>query len=229
MQDIERKIIKSLKLSRGAGTKEEAQNAFVHAQRIAVQYGIDLESLGELPPAANRKIIEKEVRTNSLSSWWRESLAELIAKNFKCNFYRSARGTRNGKAFYALVLVGFEGEIEIASAVYDHAERSIMFFAREYIRKQGRRIRADNKKKYRDEYIKGYIDGLSWKFAQQVKTNGWELAIVVDQILIDTVNTKPGMGSFTIARPEFISQSLAAYNAGHRQGIEYVHPKSLLK
>ncbi|MGM1023496.1 MAG: DUF2786 domain-containing protein [Bacillota bacterium] len=229
MSDIERKIAKALNLSKGAGTAEEAQNAFLNAQRLAIQHGIDLDSLGELPPAAQREIVYREVKPEGLSSWWREDLTRIIAKNFKCNWYRSWRGERSGKKFYAHMLVGFAEDIEIAAAVHAHAEKAIMHHAREYIKKQGRRIKSENKAKYRDEYIRGFMDGLRWKFDQQVKTNGWELAIIVDPILIDEVNNMPGMGTFTIAMPEIVSQTRAAYNNGHKQGSDYAYPAGSLK
>ncbi|MFB5678791.1 DUF2786 domain-containing protein [Paenibacillus terreus] len=229
MNDVERKIAKALKLSKGAGTAEEAQSAFLNAQRLAIQHGIDLEALGELPPAAQREIVYREVKSEGLSSWWREDLTRIIAKNFKCNWYRSFRGERGGKKFYAHMLVGFAEDIEIADAVHHHAEKAIMHHAREYIKKQGKRIKPENRPKYRDEYIRGFLDGLRWKFDQQVKANGWELAIIVDPILIEEVNKIPGMSKFTIQMPDFVSQTRAAYNTGHKQGSDYIYPAGSLK
>lgn len=226
MDDILRKVQKTLALASDEGaTPEESQNALLMAQRLAIKHGINLNELGALPPSDSREIRHVEVKESGLSSWWREKLLSTIGNNFKCEHYRNWTDKRGGKDYYRLMMVGFVDEVEIAAAVFKHAERSIMYHAREYIRKMGRRIKSENKNKFKNEFIKGYLDGLAQKFKKQVEGEGWGLVIVKDALILETT---AHMTKYTLQLPNEVSDGANAYQKGFDRGHGYVYPAGML-
>ena len=224
--DIIRKIQKAMKLSDGGGTAAESQNALLMAQRMAIKHGIDIAELGEMVEEQKKKIVHQVVRAASLRSWWREKLYSIIANNFKVESYRTEMGKRNGKEFYRLTYTGFEEDVSIALEVYNHAELSIQHHARTYIRKMGKRIKSTNKNKYKNEYMKGYLDGLKRKFAEQVREHGFQLALVKHpDVLAETAN----MGKYEFFIPASISSGENAYEKGFKEGRDYNYPVGSLE
>jgi Protein of unknown function (DUF2786) len=224
-EDIKRKIQKALNLSRDAGASvDESQNVLLAAQRLAIKHGLDMEELGDLPPKEAADIRHVEIKSEGLFSWWRAELMKIIGNNFKCEHYRSPTGKYKGKAYFRLVMVGFPDDVEIAVAVYKHAEKSIQHHARTYIRKMGRRILAKNKAKFRDEFIRGYLDGMARKFRDQVAAEKWELAIVKDALVLYETSPEKGFTKYEIPLPDPVSSDANAYNKGFKIGRDYTFP-----
>ncbi|QNR70488.1 DUF2786 domain-containing protein (plasmid) [Paenibacillus peoriae] len=224
--DIIRKIQKAMKLSDGGGTAAESQNALLMAQRMAIKHGIDISELGELVEEQKREIVHQVVRAASLRSWWRERLYAIIADNFKVESYRTSEGKRNGKEFYRLTFTGFKEDVAIALEVYNHAEQSIQHHGRTYIRKMGKRIKSSNKNKYKNEYMKGYLDGLHRKFAEQVQFHGFQLALIKHpEVLAQTSH----MERYEFFEPESISTGENAYEKGFKEGKDYSYPVGSLE
>lgn len=225
IDSVKRKILGALaKAKDGAATPEESQNALLMAQRLAIKHGLDVMELGDEPPKVAADIQHVEIKEEGLFSWWRTQLMKIIGNNFKCEHYRSSTGTYKGKEYFRLVMVGFPDDVEIAVAVYKHAEKSIQHHAREYIRKMGRRILAKNKAKYRDEYIRGYLDGLQRKFRDQVKAEKWELMIVKDALVRAETSPAKGFTKFDIPLPDMVSADANAYQKGYKKGQNYTYP-----
>lgn len=222
-QDVLRKIQKALALANNNPSVEESQTALLMAQRLAIQHGIEMAELNE-QSLGTREVLKHEIKSWGNSCWWRERLMVIIGNNFKCEHYRDISRS-NGRKAYRLVLVGFVEDIEIASAVYSHAEKSILFHAREYIRKMGKRIKSANKNKFRDEYIKGYLSGLSSKFKEQVEQNNWGLILVKDALVVQATSH---MQRYSIKTPKNISKDDNAFEKGFKQGKGYVFPVGMI-
>ncbi|KZE78206.1 hypothetical protein AV654_19720 [Paenibacillus elgii] len=225
-QNIKVAIQKMLELSKRTTFAEESQSALLMAQRMAIKHNISLADLGVLPPSENKDIVHVEVRREGLSSWWREDLLPIIGNNFKCESYRSLTRVANGKKFYRLMLVGFREDVDIATAVFQHAEKSVAFHALDYIRKMGRRIKSANKNKFKNEFIKGYLDGLSRKFKEQVQAEGWGLVLVKDALVLKATSH---MEKYTISTPDMVSTGANAYAKGFEKGKVYGYPSGFLE
>ncbi|MDB4966158.1 MAG: hypothetical protein JWN44_1847 [Myxococcales bacterium] len=150
------KIVKILRLARGAGTEGEAQAALLHAQRLMYAHDIAED---ELVDGSDAPITDLVIDHFGHSVPWKEYLAAVIAENFRCAYIISR--ARSG-GLVRFVLVGRGDDCMVAGEAYQAAA-----IAAENLSAQFASTREDVELA-RASYLTGFIKGLYERFQENV-------------------------------------------------------------
>jgi hypothetical protein len=159
------KIVKILRLARGAGTDEEAHAALVRAQRMMYEHEIDEREVEAWTDAD--AVTDLVVDRSGRLAPWREYLAAVVVENFRCALVIS-RSRSTGES--RLVFVGRRGDVEIAKEAFEAAATAGESLASAYANDRGDAARAS--------YLTGFLAGLYTRFQESVAANA--LALLTD-------------------------------------------------
>lgn len=216
-EDALKKIKYALALSE-SNNINEAQSAMLFAQKLMVKYCISESDLSE----HEEKQAMKKIRTISIVQdkarlmWYEKQLAQVIATNFKVVCYSSGSRTASKKINY----MGLEEDVEIAQEVFAFAFNRMTTFADNEVKRIESKERS-YKSSFKNDFYRGFIDGLDKAFKQQVETNDWGLVLVLDSLVVkereklNLVTKKP-----TGIPPKF-SNDKSLYNEGYRHGNDF--------
>ncbi|WP_459928171.1 DUF2786 domain-containing protein [Desulfosporosinus burensis] len=180
-QKLLERIQKLFKLAEGNENDHEAQSALLVAQKLMVENGIEQSEIERLSNIQTPKeVVQENVTNGERLLWWKRSLASIIAKNFCCKSYISRSDRDDG----GLIYLGLKEDVALAETVYSFAKEAIVYGASRYV--------ADYKKNYltkaytghRNDYMSGWLSGLSAQYKEQVEKNNWGLVLVVDSLVI---------------------------------------------
>ena len=164
--EIIEKIKKLLTLSNDqSASKGEVEAAALLAQKLLLKNDLSMDELYQ-SVTDGEKVEEAEAKGKYLVMWYYVSLANTVADNFRCAvFFRTNtyQGTRK------VVFVGKKIDVEIAKNAYDllrkRLDKDIDIFEKEL--KDGKNY-VYNMAAYRNDYAKGWLNGLETKFENQV-------------------------------------------------------------
>lgn len=202
-----------LSLGENNSNENEAQSAILKAQKMMAKHGL---SMGEVEFSENGK--ENGVEEINLTKFynikrWHWELADIIASNFRCIWYKSR--PKDGKR--SIKFIGLKEDLEIAKAVYFFAVESIEYFKTLDMIKFKRQNRD---KKYgkgdENDYINGYLKGLKEKLAEQKAKKEFALVLVTPQEVKDRAKER-GLISKK-ARPVKSAGNKDAFNKGYKRG-----------
>lgn len=158
-RDALEKVVKMLRLARGAGTEAEAQTALALAQKLMYAHGIDSSDVEGLD--AEFEPIEDEMVDHASSRLgWREYLAAVIAENFRCAFIMSH--PRSAPNAVRLVFVGRSADVAAAVAAYRAATVAGETLAYRYLDETG------GDEASLQAFLSGFLAGLDQKFRENV-------------------------------------------------------------
>jgi len=180
--DIITKIQKVLALANNNPSMEEGQTAMVLAQKLMIENNISMSDVS-ITEIKIKEVVDEIIEESTKSKWWHSNLACVISKNFKCATYIH-RNRKDGLT--NIKFVGLKNDVELAKQVYLYAIKIISYNCKKYIISESRtRI---STKGIKNEYLLGFLQGLTDKFAEQIKNNNWGLIIVQDPIVQDVIN-----------------------------------------
>lgn len=194
----------------------EAQSALLMAQKLMIKYRITEDE------ATKEEDIEKLVKTISIISnkarlmWYETSLASIIADNFKVVSYSSGSRERGKNLNY----MGLEEDVEIAQEVFAFALERMKKIANKKVKDIESK---DNKYKssFRNDFYRGFIDGLDKAFKEQVEKNSWGLILVVDAVVLKEVNKLNLKKVKKTGIPPKFSNDKKLYNEGYKDGKNF--------
>lgn len=177
MEKVKETIKRLLALANDAND-HESQTALLKAQELMVKHNIketDISLINKNEPTIIKRVVVK-----GKPQLWLYRLASIISYNFKVKFYYMSY--HNGVEF---IFLGIEEDVDIAEITFNYALASVKQCARDFM--QLKHIKRKYKKKYvlRRDYIEGYLSGLSEKFATQVQSNNYELALTLHPAVIE--------------------------------------------
>jgi hypothetical protein len=223
IEKVINKVRKALALANDNPSDNEAHTAMLLAQQMLAKHGMTMKDV-----EGEQEDLKKVVEVNIIDytgriPWWKKQLAMVIADNFKCKVYKS------GRYKSTLVYFGLEEDVEIAKSVYEYAENILDKLAKSYVGKLYRQGKST--KGVRNEYILGFLHGLSEKFREQVEKNDWGLIIVTDALVEQQYSDKklrkassggiqPGFSGNAEARAEGFKQGKNFVDNSNRKGIE---------
>lgn len=108
---------------------------------------------------------------------WLYRLASIIAENFRVHTYYVSGSP------IELCFVGIESNVQIAQIIFEYARGSAGYCARQFLQLPEIRRKYKRKWQLKQDYIEGYLVGLSKTFRNQVVTNGYEIALQVPEIV----------------------------------------------
>lgn len=183
-QDHHKRIIRRvkglLKLAEDNSNHEESQAAFMQAQQMMVKYGVDPNELHI--DDKMKSILTKNATSYKRLWWWERRLASIIAGNFRCTwFYRGKRFTGDVQMKRKIVFVGFEADVTLATDMYELAKSALQFYTKQFLQTEQQSENRSVRSKAKNDYMRGFIDGLENKFAEQIATENWGLVVVVPE------------------------------------------------
>lgn len=199
------------------GTAEERAIATVKAQKILLEYRIDIAN--EL----NIKSEEVEVVwcdsiVNMYVSWIL-GLSELIAKNFRCRLLVRHTPLKKGKQVQC-ALVGLKLDAQVGSEVLKKAVEYALLESKRVVNYY--QYKHGTSKGVKEEFMRGYISGLEEAFYQQVlEKNEYALVLVIPK------EVNEYMGNYSdaelITRVTQKSNTGYAHHAGFQKGKEFLY------
>lgn len=177
MDDIIQKIKKALALAHGNSNAEEAHTAILLVQRLMVKHNLSMSDI----PLDKQK--EKKTGRGYMNmgrvEWWQRRLSVIVADNFRCHsFYNSG----NYVGF-----IGLEEDAKIAIEIFRFASEAIKFHSAKYLRENKERRSRKYAIAIKNDYIKGFLNGLKDKFKEQVESESLAIVLVKDAIVVRAV------------------------------------------
>jgi hypothetical protein len=161
-------VKKCLALAENNTSMGEAVASMLKAQELMFKYDISADDLAE---KEEKKIVHSVISDWGRTELWKKALASVVASNFRCFMYTHT--THGGTT---IMLVGLEGDVELAKGVFEFAVSRIEQHMKALKQSRGSR----------NDYIFGFIEGLRDKFAEQ-KSNDKSIVISYDEAVIKEV------------------------------------------
>jgi len=206
------KVIETLKklLARAEGNvnENEAKVCIMKAQKLMAEYNINMSEIN----LKNEKedVIKDGAGSAGRTSWWEKQLSTIIAKNFKVYNFITHRG--NGTQ---VIFMGRKTDVEVAKMSFEFTEGAIKRLAKSYVNKYGGGVGTKN------DYIKGFLQGLQVQFTEQIDKNKWGLVLVIDKEVTSQYNQmKLKKGQSSSHRTNHDKNAInSGYNTGKSFGV----------
>lgn len=230
-EDVLNKIKKLFALAGNNPNQEEAESAMKMAQTLLSRHGL---SMAQAQKESGEKREAEKKAVSGLSktvSWWHSAIGFAIAKNFRCDFYKTSVfqgwGTSRGSK---LVFVGLPEDVEVATEVFRLAVNTAKSQAAKFI--LNRKAEAVDSSEYwnrsrsmalRNDYLKGWINGLETTFRKNVEENA--LVVVKPEEVkeaMEAMSLRKGQASITRSSGDF-----AARAQGHSDGSRFNNRKQV--
>ncbi|MFZ7299369.1 DUF2786 domain-containing protein [Enterococcus gallinarum] len=211
------KIQKLLALANDAND-EESMSALAKAQELMLSYGISEEEVFDYKQASFEGQVVDRVVYQGKPQKWVYRLARVISSNFRVKYYYVA-GTP-----VELHFLGTKSDVEIADITFHYAKGSIAYCVRRFMQQPEIKRKRKRKWQLKQDYIQGYLVGLQEQFWEQVKTNGYELALQVPKYVqkeFDELSLVPGKGT------SHKIKDLIVFQEGVREGKQFRQKESL--
>lgn len=204
---IER-IRKMLAKTTNNPSAEEAQTALLMAQELMAKHGLTMKDF-EVAKQASKEVIQGEATDWTKLPWWYKKLSTILADNFRCYTF-----WRNSGRHQKLIFMGVKEDVEVCQTLFNY---SILFVTQQAVklRKKARK-EGNSTDGLMNDYVSGFLSGLSDRYQEQVKKNDWGLILVKDAELItqyEAMTIKIGKES-TITR----AFNNEAYQTGYKHG-----------
>ena len=210
-EKAKKKIVKLLALANDAND-EESMSALAKAQELMLQHNIDESDVFHYKQEQKSEAVINTVIYEGRPQKWLYRLARIIAKNFRVRYYYVS-----GKPI-ELHFVGIVSDVQIAQITFEYARGSASYCARQFLQLPEIRRKYKRKWQLKQDYLEGYLKGLSQTFRKQVLTNGYELALQVPEVVqaeVEKIGLVPGKDiSHTVRDRE-------AFYSGYAEGVRF--------
>ena len=164
-EKAKKKIVKLLALANDAND-EESMSALAKAQELMLQHNIDESDVFHYKQEQKSEAVINTVIYEGRPQKWLYRLARIIAKNFRVRYYY-----QSGKPI-ELHFVGILSDVQIAQITFEYARGSASYCARQFLQLPEIRRKYKRKWQLKQDYLEGYLKGLSQTFRKQVLTKG---------------------------------------------------------
>ncbi|MEK4983641.1 DUF2786 domain-containing protein [Bacillus sp. FSL K6-6540] len=203
MENVLRKIKKSLALAHNNPNPDEAHTAMLMAQRLMAKHNL---TASDIPGDAPAKKVDKVKICRNQVKWWERKLAQIIDENFRTNSFYS-----NGAY---IGFIGLETDVKIAEEVFRFASESISYHASAYLKNNPERRSRAYAIAVKNDYITGYLSGLREKFRKQVESECLAVVLVKDALVVQATE------EMNLKKGDLIRRGTANDSDALRQGYE---------
>ncbi|WFA76050.1 DUF2786 domain-containing protein [Streptococcus suis] len=159
---MESKIIEKvqnlLELAYDAPNDEEGQTALLMAQKLMVKHNL---SIGDINSSRkNDNISEKVGHWEYRMVWWKEELAGILGKNFRC---QTIRRRLPDEGVTQIIFFGYDMDAELCTKVYEGA----ILYLNYRLKRLFPTVTKARWKDYKKSYLLGFLDGLDQRFKDQ--------------------------------------------------------------
>ncbi len=154
--------------------------------------------------------------------WYIRPLSWVIVDNFKVMSFLRVR-----KQPKKLFFFGEQEDVEIASAVFLDCLSKIRYYLdcinkdNTCLRRSGVYLSQSETSQERNNFTKGFIDGLKEKFAKQVEENNWGLILVPNEEVKRKYNEQVTIKNISFKTSAIFGGSNTGYMDGYNKGINY--------
>lgn len=210
-EKAKKKIVKLLALANDAND-EESMSALAKAQELMLQHNIDESDVFHYKQEQKSEAVINTVIYEGRPQKWLYRLARIIAKNFRVRYYYVL-----GKPI-ELHFVGIMSDVQIAQITFEYARGSASYCARQFLQLPEIRRKYKGKWQLKQDYLEGYLKGLSQTFRKQVLTNGYELALQVPEVVQNEVEK---IGLVSGKNTSHTVRDLEAFYSGYAEGVRF--------
>lgn len=200
------KVQKLLALAGNNPSQEEANAAYLKAQKLIAQYNLDMTQVGEEVD----KIVTK-LATHRGNCGYRTKLAVVLAENFRC------QAMMHGNT---VMFIGYEADVEICTDVFNHAY-SVIYYKTNKLEAEAR-ANFGTAKGVTNSYAYGFIQGVKEVLDEQCTA----LMIVVPEEVKDYVNNRSSKKPYKGGMRDTGFNS-KAYASGFADGKEHMGRKHI--
>lgn len=225
-REILEKVVKMLRLARGAGTEAEAHTALTLAQKLMYAHGLSASEVDE--GRAGEDVVEpiEDAVVDHASSrlGWREYLAAVVAENFRCAFLLSRAKPRTGSTnvgIVRLVFVGRQHDVAAASEAYRAATIAGETLAERYVTER----EPAEQDAARAAFLSGFLAGLDRRFRDNVQTTSLVVRLD-DEVLAHAKSFTNADEAVGVGLPAGDPDAL---RTGFSQGFAFGDPTKRLK
>lgn len=206
------KVKKVLNKCSNNPSQEEVIQALQLAQKIALKYGIDIETLQMEEGKYTEEDVSQEridFGTESVSSK-QVQMATLIADNFKCRILKIRRG---GKSY--LCMVGLPEDVKIAIEILNYTWTLYEALFKKFLsnRKKSVKLTRRDSLLLKNDYFFGFIEGVREGLTANVKEFG--LVVVTPNAVIQSLSKYKEIG---IRSSLMVEGDAEAFYTGKRDG-----------
>lgn len=176
------KVRKLLSLATSSNANE-AQSAMLKAQELMIRNGLSMTDVSDI---RDKKVTDSSTNRVGRFPWYAYDLGNVIAENFRCYMV-----VNSNKQTRMIRFIGLESDANMAIEVYN--------FAFHYLKEQIKSFKLNFKKEvifvdnkdlnaYGNDFARGFINGLRYKFKNQIEEQQWGLVLVKDDAVIKHYN-----------------------------------------
>lgn len=162
------KIQNLLELAYDAPDDEEGQTALLMAQRMMVKHNL---SLSDIKTTQRDNIGEVVGHWEYRMVWWKENLAAVLGKNFRC---KTIRRRLFKEGITQMVFFGYHSDAELCTKVYEGA----ILYLEYRLKRLYRTAWTSDYNNYKKSYLLGFLEGLDQRFKNQLQASE-EFALMV--------------------------------------------------
>ncbi|MGX7420268.1 DUF2786 domain-containing protein [Carnobacterium gallinarum] len=220
------KIVKKVKgllaIANDQKNDEECQSAFVLAQKLMIEYGINKSDVEDT--LISEEINEESVTIFKKMFWWERQLSSIIGENFRVKvFWRNKTLDGEHKRKSKIVFYGLEKDLELAKEMYLLAFEALVYHSKTYIsyyyEETGEARERYITESVKSSYISGFLEGLENRFAEQVAIlqEEYSLLVMMPEVVEKSYEEmSKGFGSYSINTPPPVIGE--AYKEGLKKG-----------
>lgn len=233
-QKIIRKIRGLLAIAQDEKNDEESQSAFMLAQKLMLQYGLDASELtGQ--SRSDEVIQEEPVTVYKRLYWWERYLAQIISQNFRVKYFMNTK-TIGKQAKRQIVFYGLAKDLELAKEMYRLAYEVLLFHSRTFVNQYYQTHTKQARNRYVTEslktsYLRGFLSGLDERFIEQVAQlrESYELLVLIPEAVEEAYRVLSSQwGKARILQAPNVNV-MAAYQEGYQTGKQIDFTKRTLK
>ena len=217
-ETILRRIQKLFALAGNNPNEAEVQSAMLKAQEMLLKHGLNMETVNGFHAQEDEDISIKEEALNQggrrLFSW-QVGIARLIAKNFKCKWFRWREYRDTNIQFFGQAK-DVDAAVETANFIYAVAPELWLSFYSKWQETPGN-FTWNKQQTYalKNDYFEGFTEGLRDKFVEQVQSK--DLIIVIPDAVLDAYKERSkGFVNFRMSISKL--NNVAAREQGYKDG-----------
>lgn len=223
MERIIHKVKGLIALSNKNSNEEEAQSAFLMAQRLMLKHHLSMDEVAD--KEEQRDVLRNDVTIPKNLFWYEKVLSGIIAKNFRVETYMHAVKV-NGRYKRKIIFMGFDEDLKLAKGMYILAFEAIESYSKKYIQSWYEEYQLPRSRKQTEflktSYIQGFLKGMKEKFKEQFEEMKEQYGLIV----LTPKEVQDAMKKMSIKRTRISVSGRVdsnAYNQGSHDGshIDY--------
>lgn len=225
-EELMEKIRKVAALADNAGTEGEAMAAALMLQRLMNKHGLVAEDIRDAAPEEKVVANDEGERMGRICTW-KGTLAQVIAKNFRCESYWSyGYDFETWSKYVTLRFVGLEEDVKAATELYKMTVSAIYRLSDKYTNARWRKDKVNGIHWSRSDsilignsYKMGFIQGLAKAFKKQVADQTQAIVLTKDALVVEAVEAL-NLSSTGKSSAEYY-KSYHARKAGEEDGKQF--------